>query len=249
MPLLILTYLVQLMLIMHVVRHGRATYWIWILLSAPVLGGLAYLLVEILPGSGAERKAARVGRDLVKAINPDMDLRKRAKELEICGSVDNKLRLAEECLARGMPEDALHLFESAASGPHASDTEVRYGIARAAFANEDYAKAADTLAWLRKEQPKYHTQEIDLLMARTLARQGQHEEAIRHLERLIPVYNGLEARFRHGEILRSTDHAAARQAFEAVLVHAKKFNIRHDDELYWVKQARKQLTELKAQTA
>lgn len=250
MPFLALTYFVQLFLIVHVVRTGRPTYWIWILLAAPFIGGIAYYLVEMLPGSHAERKASRLGRDIVKAINPDMDLRKRAQELEICGSVDNKIKLAEECLSRGMPEDALHLFESAASGPYANDPNIRHGIARAAFANGEHAKALAALALLQEKHPQFRPHEIELLLIRILAAEGRRDEALPRIERLVAVYSGLEARYRHGELLVAGGmHAAALQAFEGILVHAKRFNIKHEDELYWVKQARRQLSELKAKTA
>lgn len=42
MPVIIFTYLVQIALIVHVLHTGRNTYWIFILLIAPGIGGLAY---------------------------------------------------------------------------------------------------------------------------------------------------------------------------------------------------------------
>src|SRR5437868_15336987 len=44
-----LVWLVQPGLIVHVLKTGRPYWWFWILFSAPVLGGIAYALVELAP--------------------------------------------------------------------------------------------------------------------------------------------------------------------------------------------------------
>ena len=44
-----LTYFIQLLLIIHVLKTGRDRYWIWLLLFLPLIGGVAYLVVEIIP--------------------------------------------------------------------------------------------------------------------------------------------------------------------------------------------------------
>ena len=49
-PLLsILIWLIQLALIIHVLKTGRSRYWILMLLFMPAIGGLAYLVIEIIP--------------------------------------------------------------------------------------------------------------------------------------------------------------------------------------------------------
>ncbi len=50
MSLVILMYIVQIGLIVHVLKTGRQMYWIFILIIAPGIGALAYFIVEILPG-------------------------------------------------------------------------------------------------------------------------------------------------------------------------------------------------------
>jgi len=48
-PLLsILIWLIQLVLIIHVFKTGRSRYWILMLLFMPLIGGLAYFVIEIL---------------------------------------------------------------------------------------------------------------------------------------------------------------------------------------------------------
>jgi hypothetical protein len=42
----------QLLLIIHVIKTGRNTLWIFLLIFVPLVGGLAYLIVEVLPWIG-----------------------------------------------------------------------------------------------------------------------------------------------------------------------------------------------------
>jgi len=60
MPISILIWLVQIALVVHVLKTGRNRYWIMMLLFMPLIGGIAYLVIELLPefsGSIARRYA------------------------------------------------------------------------------------------------------------------------------------------------------------------------------------------------
>jgi hypothetical protein len=45
----ILPILIQVGLVVHVIKTGRNTIWIWVLVLLPGVGSLAYLVVEVLP--------------------------------------------------------------------------------------------------------------------------------------------------------------------------------------------------------
>ena len=66
---LILPYIIQALLIVHVIKTGRNQLWIWVLLFVPVGGGLAYLAVEIIPELFRSRTAQRAasGRPWIRA--------------------------------------------------------------------------------------------------------------------------------------------------------------------------------------
>lgn len=247
MPILLLGWVIQIFMIIHVIRTGRPTWWIWILFAAPFIGGIAYTLLELLPGSHAERKVNRIGRDLIKSINPDLDLRKRAQELEICGSVDNKRRMAEECIARGMPQDAVSLYQSSLHGPYLNDPNLIYGLARAQFANADYAAASELLTRLRSVHPKFQTEDILLLQARTTAACGETAVARSQFEEVISIYTGLEAAYQYADFLLTQGHSTqASQVLNELILKAKIFKIKHEDEIYWLKQARMRLKTIDA---
>jgi hypothetical protein len=65
---------------------------------------------------------------------------------------------------------------------------------------------------------------------------------LREYEALLPVYVGLEARSRHGLLLKKIGRAdEARKAFGALQEHARKHRLTHDEELAWLNLAKKEL--------
>jgi len=74
MPVLILTVIVQIGLIIHVIKTGRATYWVFIILIAPGIGSLAYAIVELLPELSGNYRARSAVRGIRKTIDPGADL-------------------------------------------------------------------------------------------------------------------------------------------------------------------------------
>ena len=46
---LILSLIIQVGLIVHIVKTGRGMMWVFIVLFFPLVGALAYFIVEILP--------------------------------------------------------------------------------------------------------------------------------------------------------------------------------------------------------
>ncbi|WP_348943754.1 hypothetical protein ABHF33_09590 [Chitinibacter sp. FCG-7] len=246
MPILLLGWVVQIFLIIHVVRTGRPNWWIWVLFAAPFIGGLAYFVVEILPGSRTERQVGKIGKNIVKSINPDLDLRRRAQELEICGSVDNKRKLAEECLERGMPQDAVALYASTLNGPYKNDPHLIFGLARSHFANTDVAATQRLLSQLQLEHPQFQREEVQLLQARNATYGDDVAAALQQLEAVTAIYSGLEAAFRYGEyLLRQGHNAKASEVLNGLINKAKLFKIQHEEELYWLKQAKRLLASIK----
>ena len=236
--------LLQITVIIHAMKTGRPYYWIFIIMAFPIIGCLIYFIVELLPGSRHERRMQMIGRDIAKAVNPDRDLKKRAAELEICGSVENKLKMADECVERGMFDDAIRLYEGARNAQYEFAPDLLYGLARARFFNGDPAAARELLVELQNRVPRYYAQEVALLSARAAARIGERTTAIREIEMLLENFVGLEARYRYAELLYQDGQATrARAELERLIEHARKFRV-SQEERAWAKLARQGLTSL-----
>jgi hypothetical protein len=223
----------------HALKTGRPYWWIFIIMAFPVAGCVIYYFVEVFPGSREQRSANKAARALARALQPDADLKKRAEELEICGSLDNKLALAAECMNHQMYLEAARLYESCLAGAYASDGAILLGLARASIEAGDWGKAGTTIARLKSCAPKFRPLEARLLEARVLEGQGQTDAALAAYRELAPVFVGLEARYRYGSfLLRLGKHEAAMEMFNDVVKHAKRFASSIEEEERWASAAR-----------
>lgn len=234
--------LIQFSFVFHALKTGRPYWWIFIIMGFPVMGCVIYYFVEVFPGSREHRTVHKTARRLARTLQPDAELKRRADELEICGSVDNKIALAQECMAHRMHAEAARLYESCLQGMFAGDPAILYGLARASLEGGDLDKAASALARLKLESPEVRPLETRLLEARLHEGRGEMEGALAGYRELIPVYVGLEARYRYGDLLLRLDRQeAATQVFDDLLKHAKRFSSSIEDEQQWVQATRRAL--------
>ena len=239
-----LVLLIQFCFAYHVLRTGRPYWWMFIIMAFPVFGCLIYFLVEVMPGSRSERNLKKFGNDIAKAINPDRDMKRHAEELAICGSVENKLKLAGECVERGMFDEAIQLYESAREGQYLHAPDLLHGLARARFFNGEHAAARQLLTELKEHAPRYYAQEVALMAARAAARAGDRGTALREIEGLLDTFVGLEARYRYAELLYEDGQPSRAQAeLERVVDHARRFRV-SAEERAWERLARQGLASL-----
>jgi hypothetical protein len=233
-------FVIQISFVIHALKTGRPYYWMFIIMGFPVMGCLIYYFIEIFPGSREHRDAHKAARKLVKALQPDADLKRRAEELELCGSVDNKIALARECVAHQMQDDAIRLYESCLQGAFASDGAILFELARATVDAGRWDKADVMLMRLKAEAPAMRPQEVRLLEARLLDGRGDTDAALAAYRALVPEFVGMEARYRHGELLsRLGQHEAAGHVFNEILKLAKRSSASIDEERQWIVAARR----------
>jgi hypothetical protein len=241
--------MLQLTVIFHAMKTRRPYYWIFIIMGFPVLGCVIYFIIEVLPGSRSERGLKKIGNDVVKAINPDRDMKRKAEELAICGSVENKLKLADELVERGMFDEAIELYKSVREGQYYFASDLMYGFARARFFNGEYLEARKLLGELQEHAPRYYRQEVALMKARAAAKFGDRSTARAEIEVLLDNFVGLEARYRYAEILFEDGQAArAKAELERVIDHAKRFKVSAEEKT-WAKLARQGLASMASAAA
>jgi len=216
-----LIYLIQIGLIVHVLRTGRNMYWVFILLIAPGIGGLAYLIVELLPDLTSNRRARSAIHGVRKTLNPGADLRHRQREHQLSGSVDAARHLASELVESGRYSEAIEHYESALTGLYEHDPDLMLGLAGAHFGNEQYEDARKTLDLLTEKNPDFRSPEGHLLYARAIEACGDDEKALDEYKAVAGYYAGAEARLRYGLILeRLGNGEAALAEFEEIIATA-----------------------------
>ena len=248
MPLLfVLTFLVQLGLAVHVVRTGRDTRWIYLILFVPGFGSLLYAITQLLPEVAGSRAARDTQRRVVRTIDPQRELRRRLDELDISDTVANRVALADECMEAGMFDKAEELYGSALRGVHGDDSSVRERLARAQFDGGRAAEAVRTLDELIEADPDYRSHDGHLLYARALEGAGREAEAVKEYEVLREQYPGEEARVRFALLRRRLGQSAgAVELLEESLLRARRApRTYRDRERDWLRVAEKELAALR----
>jgi hypothetical protein len=198
----LLSLLVQIGLIVHVVKTGRNFLWIAAIGFLPVAGSIAYVVVELLPDLFGHPSARRARSGMQRMIDPNRDLRRASAEVEISGNVDARRRLGDELSERGQYARAVEVYTGGLSGVFEHDPTLLQGLARAQFAQEDFAAARATLQRLERNNPEFKSADARLLYARSLEAENALEEAEREYAAVAPGYPGAEARLRYGLILK-----------------------------------------------
>jgi hypothetical protein len=238
----VIEFVVQLTFAIHAMRTNKGNQWIFIILAFPVVGCLAYYFIEVFPGTREHRQAYKAVRRLARAMQPDAELKRRVQDLETCGSVDNRVALAEECMAHKMYDDAVRLYESCLDGLYARDGKILFGLAMALVESGNTEKSAAAIARIRADAPAARPNEVALLEARLFELRVDTEHCIEAYRALLPQYVGFEARFRYGSLLAKLgQQTAAITVFEDIVKQAKKHPPTNEDEEFWLADAKKAL--------
>ena len=144
-----LHFLIALFFAVHAVRNRRQLYWLLILFSFPLLGSLAYGIVEFLPASRLVRRGRIAVRALQQSLDTGRDVRAARHAFDLTPTAHNRMRLAAALLDAGESEEAVRHFDACLNGPFAGDPEVILGVARANAAHGQQAAAIALLAPLQ----------------------------------------------------------------------------------------------------
>jgi hypothetical protein len=240
----ILSIAIQAALIVHVIKTGRNMLWIWAIALLPLVGSIAYAVVEVLPQVVGGRTARRAKSGVQRMIDPDRELRRASAEVEISGNVDARRRLAEELFERGRFDAAIDVYQGGLKGVFEHDPTLLLGLARAHFASQDFAAARATLERLAQHNPDFKSADAQLLYARTLEAQDALDDAERAYANLAPGYPGAEARVRYGLLLKRRGNLPAANRVLKDLLDSAQLGPAHyrRAQAEWLERARREMS-------
>jgi hypothetical protein len=123
---------VQVTCVVHLVKTGRNPLWLTALIFLPMVGAIAYFIVEILPGLQGNRHVRTARAKAVAAINPERELRAARDALDLTDTVANRIRLGDAASDLGRWSEAEAAYrEALAKVP--GDAQVMAKLARAIF--------------------------------------------------------------------------------------------------------------------
>jgi hypothetical protein len=221
----ILSGLLSLGLIVHCIKTGRNTIWVYVLvvlMSFPFVGSLVYLGAEVLPDLLRSRTSQRAMRGLRNTLDPEANLRRAANAMNVSGTVASRQKYADELVRMGRAAEALPIYQNCLTGVFADDPKLLLGYAHAQFAAGDPAAARRTLDELIGKNPEFRSPDGHLLYARALEGEGNDEKALSEYATLAEYYAGAEAGVRYAMLLKKLGRGPlARQTLQALLERAR----------------------------
>lgn len=240
------TLILQAALIVHVIKTGRNSLWIWVLALLSLPGVIAYVAVELLPDLFRSQAARRTVKGVKKALDPEADLRRYESLAKLTGNIESQQRYAEELLRQGRAAEAVEAWRQTLRGLYEHDPNLMLGLARAQFEAGDPAAARQTLDELIAHNPDFRSPDGHLLYARALEGEGNRDKALDEYRVLASYYPGAEAAVRYARLLRTAGRDdEARQALRDLLDHARAApahyrRVQED----WLRQAERELSAL-----
>jgi hypothetical protein len=203
----VLSIVVQVLLIVHCIKTGRNTIWIWVLALLSYAGIIAYVAAELLPDLLGSRTARRAGRGMKKILDPKADLRRYENAARVGGNVASLQQYAAELTRQGRYDEAIEQYRKALTGLYEHDPNIMLGIAQAQFAKGDASATRQTLDELIRLNPDFRSPEGHLLYARALEGEGNAAKALDEYKVLAMSYPGAEAGARYAQLLKSQGRA------------------------------------------
>ena len=222
MPFLILTIALQVICVVHLFRTGRNMTWLFLIILVPMVGCLAYLIIEVLPSFGANPAARKALQRAKHAMDPGRGLREGSLNYERSQNVETASKLSEELTKAGRHEEAIRVCNDARTGLFEDDPKLLLALASAQFAAGVYDGAIVTLDYLREKNPGFRSADGHLVYARALEEAGATDRALEEYAALVNYYPGAEARVRQAMLYKKIgDKPRAAELFAAILEDAR----------------------------
>jgi hypothetical protein len=222
-PVALVLLLLNISLIYHAAKTGRLQPWAFIILMIPLVGALAYIVVELAPEWLGSHDVQKARKRVASKLDPDKQYRELSDRLAVTDSIANRVALAEECVAVGRYEEAEQHYDHILALPMGHEPAYAFGKAKAQFARRRPVEALVTLDELQRTWPEFQSVEAHLLYARALAEAGRTDEALAEYRALASYAPGAEIRARYGLLLKLVGRTAeAKVELTELLIQMKR---------------------------
>lgn len=233
----------QVFCLIHAIRSGSTRMWIYILIFLPLVGALAYFIMEVIPQFG---KQEQIIESTVQLFDPGIKIRSLEANLKISDTLTNREVLADAYLEAQMYEKAIEQYEACLQGIFAEDAGILQKAAYAYFYYGDLEAVIEKSEKVKEIQGRFLKEADQLIYARALMESGLEAAAAATFEDAIVRYHSVEAQYHLGELQRAMgQRAAAKDSFTKVLEEYEQLPSHMGRKVRkWVDLARQSLSEL-----
>jgi hypothetical protein len=238
-PIAVLFFTLDIVLIVHAAKTGRFSPWAYIILMLPGVGAAVYVVVELAPEWLGSHKGRIATQSLARAVNPGRRYRELTDHLALLDTIANRAALAQECLALGKFDEAQFHYAAIVAQPLGEDPHFYLGKARAELGRGQPAAAVATLDALMLRWPDFHSPDGHLLYAVALEESGRAEEALANYANVGQYYAGVEPRVRRAQLLHSLGREAEGKAVAEEVVRGLRCAPAHvrSNQRQWLRNA------------
>lgn len=243
MPVALVVLLLDVSLIYHASRTGRLQPWAFIILMIPLVGALAYIVVELVPEWFGSPGARQARKRIAGKLDPEKLYRELSDRVAGTDTIASRVALGAECLKVGRFDEAERHYDHVLALPMGNEPGYALAKAQAQFGRNRPLDALATLDDLQQRWPDFESADGHLLYARALAEVGRIDEALEEYQALMAYAPGAEVRVRYGMLLRIVGrNAEARIVFNELLLQMKRApKYLREAQAEWLSIAEKQL--------
>lgn len=201
MPIILMTLACQAICVVHAIKHGRNYMWISLIIFVPVIGCIAYFVVEVMPELRNDRTVRTARAKAAQALDPRRQVRAAREALDLADTAANRLRYADALAALGQHEEAVPVYRESIR-MSVGDIDVR---TQGKLANSLYetGQGVEALALLDAIEPVGQSERDrqQFLRGKIYEHLGRKDEALALYEDLVTRMPGEEARCRYAALL------------------------------------------------
>ena len=236
-----LIIVLQAICVIHCLRKGKNSTWIFAIIFLPVIGCIAYIFMEMFSGGEIQQVQSGVG----SIINPGGKIKKLESQLKFSDTFNNRVELADAYLATGATDKAIELYESSLTGTFTENEHVIYQLILAYATKENYA-AVLPLAKKIYSRPQFAKSQAHIAYAIALEHTGNKAQAEEEYKTMKARFSYSEARYHYGLFLiRDQRPAEAIQLFTTMAEEETQLSKRElKDKKQWINLAKDELKKL-----
>lgn len=217
-----ITIALQAICVIHCLRKGNQTNWIWLIVFLPFIGCLIYLFTEIFTRRDVQKMQSGMGA----MLNPTGSIKKLERELHFTDTFTNRISLADAYLAGGQTTKAIELYEKSLTGTFSENEHILYQLTIAYFQNNRFEDAVVTAKKIYG-RPQFARSKAHILYAIALSYTNNKEAAEKEFKTMQGRFANFEARYQYGLFLQRNNQAAeAKQLFNQIIEEGTQLSSR-----------------------
>lgn len=195
----------QIICVVHCLRKGTQTMWIWLIIFLPLVGCIAYIIMEMVNRNNMQQMQSGMGN----IIYPAAKIKKLEKQLEFSDTFNNRIMLADAYLYAGNTDKAIQIYETSLTGAFKENEHVLIQLVTAYYQVQRYNDAIKVARKVYKS-PAFHTHG-HVLYAMALDKIGEADLAEKEFNTMKGKYSYFEARYQYGLFLINKNRTSEAQ--------------------------------------